>query len=165
MCVCALGVRVRVFVRVRVLLCGVVFCGSRQLSSSETPALTLQPPPAPPPPPPHTHTLNTPRTTDQLPNFQRALQRFQREDPTFRAQHVPETGETLISGMGELHLDVYVERMRREYKVDCEVGRPKVRGVVLWLLSVCVVCACVGAGLCGCVCDDSSAHKNTPDPN
>jgi hypothetical protein len=38
----------------------------------------------------------------------------------------PETGETLISGMGELHLDIYVERMRREYKVDCEVGRPKV---------------------------------------
>jgi elongation factor G len=71
-------------------------------------------------------TTTNKRTTDQLPNFQRALQRFQREDPTFRAMHVAETGETLISGMGELHLDVYVERMRREYKVDCEVGRPKV---------------------------------------
>ncbi len=37
-----------------------------------------------------------------------------------------ETSETIISGMGELHLDIYVERMRREYKVDCDVGRPKV---------------------------------------
>jgi elongation factor G len=68
----------------------------------------------------------TPKATDQLPNFQRALARFVREDPTFRVSHSAETGETLISGMGELHLDVYVERMRREYKVDCEVGRPKV---------------------------------------
>jgi len=68
----------------------------------------------------------TPRASDQLPNFQRALARFVREDPTFRVAHSAETGETLISGMGELHLDVYVERMRREYKVDCEVGRPKV---------------------------------------
>jgi elongation factor G len=68
----------------------------------------------------------TPKASDQLPNFQRALARFVREDPTFRVAHSAETGETLISGMGELHLDVYVERMRREYKVDCEVGRPKV---------------------------------------
>ncbi|KAF8068404.1 elongation factor G [Scenedesmus sp. PABB004] len=68
----------------------------------------------------------TPKSTEQLANFQRALARFQREDPTFTVSNNAETGETIISGMGELHLDIYVERMRREYKVDCEVGRPKV---------------------------------------
>jgi len=59
-------------------------------------------------------------------NLAKALGRFSREDPTFRTYVDPETGETIISGMGELHLDVYVERMRREYKADVETGIPEV---------------------------------------
>jgi elongation factor G len=59
-------------------------------------------------------------------NFSKAMNRFQREDPTFRVHVDNETQETIISGMGELHLDIYVERMRREYKVDCETGQPQV---------------------------------------
>ena len=59
-------------------------------------------------------------------NFSKAMNRFQREDPTFRVHVDPESEETIISGMGELHLDIYVERMRREYKVDCETGQPQV---------------------------------------
>lgn len=55
-----------------------------------------------------------------------ALRRMQEEDPTFRVAGDPETGETIISGMGELHLEVLVERMRREFSVDANVGRPQV---------------------------------------
>jgi elongation factor G len=54
------------------------------------------------------------------------LSRFQREDPTFKVHQDEESAQTIISGMGELHLDIYVERMKREYKVDVEVGNPRV---------------------------------------
>lgn len=55
-----------------------------------------------------------------------ALQKLSEEDPTFRAETNPETGETIIAGMGELHLDIIVDRMRREFKVEANVGAPQV---------------------------------------
>ncbi|KAL4754188.1 elongation factor G, mitochondrial [Aspergillus terricola var. indicus] len=67
-----------------------------------------------------------PKHSKDYANFSKAMARFQREDPTFRVSFDPESEQTLISGMGELHLDIYVERMRREYRVDCETGPPQV---------------------------------------
>ena len=55
-----------------------------------------------------------------------ALQKLAEEDPTFHVRSDPETGQTIISGMGELHLEVLVDRMRREFKVEANVGRPQV---------------------------------------
>ncbi|MFH5802574.1 elongation factor G [Alienimonas sp. DA493] len=68
----------------------------------------------------------TPLKREGADKLGKALERFRREDPTFRVFSDEETGETLIAGMGQLHLDIYVERIRREYKVECEVGPPRV---------------------------------------
>ncbi|KAL1875309.1 hypothetical protein VTK73DRAFT_10146 [Phialemonium thermophilum] len=67
-----------------------------------------------------------PKRSSDADAFSKAMNRFQREDPTFRLHVDEESEETIISGMGELHLDIYVERLRREYKVDCETGQPRV---------------------------------------
>jgi elongation factor G len=67
-----------------------------------------------------------PKHTKDTPNFSKAMSRFTREDPTFRVHVDAESQETVISGMGELHLDIYIERMRREYRVECETGQPQV---------------------------------------
>ncbi|KAK7752994.1 Elongation factor G, mitochondrial [Diatrype stigma] len=67
-----------------------------------------------------------PKKTTDADNFSKAMNRFQREDPTFRLFVDDESEETIISGMGELHLEIYIERLRREYKVECVTGQPRV---------------------------------------
>ncbi|MFP4036104.1 MAG: elongation factor G [Desulfobacteraceae bacterium] len=67
-----------------------------------------------------------PKDARSEPKLARALNRFVREDPTFRSYVDKETNETLISGMGELHLEIYLERMRREFDADVETGIPRV---------------------------------------
>ncbi|RJP31707.1 MAG: elongation factor G, partial [Phycisphaerales bacterium] len=68
----------------------------------------------------------TPERAADRDKMSEALNRFMKEDPTFHVRYDEETQQTLISGMGELHLDVYVERMRREYGASVVVGQPKV---------------------------------------
>ncbi|HAY82715.1 MAG TPA: elongation factor G [Planctomycetaceae bacterium] len=68
----------------------------------------------------------TPASRSDGDKLGKALARFRKEDPTFRVSTDEETNDILIAGMGELHLDVYIERIRREYQVEVEVGAPKV---------------------------------------
>ncbi len=67
-----------------------------------------------------------PKTKADEDKLGRALQKLAEEDPTFKVYTDPETGQTIISGMGELHLEIIVDRMRREFSVDANVGRPQV---------------------------------------
>ena len=67
-----------------------------------------------------------PKTKGDQEKLSLAIQKLAEEDPTFRVRHDEETGQTVIGGMGELHLDILVERMRREFHVDANVGKPQV---------------------------------------
>ncbi|MEM1291253.1 MAG: elongation factor G [Cyanobacteria bacterium P01_H01_bin.162] len=67
-----------------------------------------------------------PRTTQAMEKLSKALQSLSEEDPTFRVSVDPETNQTVIAGMGELHLDILVDRMLREFKVEANVGTPQV---------------------------------------
>ncbi len=68
----------------------------------------------------------TPKDKKSADQMAKALNRFTKEDPTFQTYVDPESNQTIIKGMGELHLDVYIERMRREYKCEVETGMPQV---------------------------------------
>jgi elongation factor G len=77
-------------------------------------------------PDPVIHIAVEPKTKDDQDRMGEALQKLAEEDPSFRMKFDAETGQTIISGMGELHLDVIVDRMKREFRVDANVGRPEV---------------------------------------
>ena len=68
----------------------------------------------------------SPKTKQSADAMSKALNRFSKEDPTFRTFVDPESKETIIRGMGELHLDIYIERMKREYNVELDAGMPQV---------------------------------------
>ncbi len=67
-----------------------------------------------------------PKNKETAANFSKALQKFRKEDPTFRVHRDEESNETIISGMGELHLEIYIERMKREFNCDVIAGKPQV---------------------------------------
>jgi elongation factor G len=67
-----------------------------------------------------------PKTKADQEKMGMALKKLTDEDPTFKVSQIPETGETIISGMGELHLEIMVDRMKREFSVEANVGKPQV---------------------------------------
>ncbi len=67
-----------------------------------------------------------PKEKGMLVNFSKAMNRFQKEDPTFQVYRDEDSGETIMKGMGELHLEIYVERIKREYNCEVIIGQPKV---------------------------------------
>jgi elongation factor G len=77
-------------------------------------------------PDPVVHIAIEPKTKADQDKLSQALQRLSEEDPTFRVRSNAETGQTIIAGMGELHLDIIVDRMKREFKVEANVGKPVV---------------------------------------
>ena len=77
-------------------------------------------------PEPVIHVAIEPKTKGDQDKMGVALQKLAEEDPTFKTYTDHETGQTIIAGMGELHLDIIVDRMRREFKVECNVGQPQV---------------------------------------
>jgi elongation factor G len=100
-----------------------VDCASGDTYASEYPYCTLQRMFVPDP---VIKMAISPLERDGADRLSKALARFRREDPTLHVTTDEETGQMLISGMGELHLEIYVERLRREFKVAVEVGAPKV---------------------------------------
>jgi elongation factor G len=68
----------------------------------------------------------SPKSKEGTANFSKALQKFRKEDPTFRVSRDEESSETIIAGMGELHLEVYIERMKREFNCEVIAGKPQV---------------------------------------
>jgi elongation factor G len=66
------------------------------------------------------------KNRDELANLSKGLNRFTKEDPTFQVEVDKESGQTIVKGMGELHLEVYIERLRREFKVELTTGQPQV---------------------------------------
>ncbi len=77
-------------------------------------------------PEPVIHIAVEPKTKDDQDRMGEALAKLSEEDPSFRMRYDKETGQTIISGMGELHLDVIVDRMKREFRVEANVGKPEV---------------------------------------
>jgi elongation factor G len=100
-----------------------VDCASGDTYASESGYCTLQPIHVPEP---VIAMAIRSQARDGADRLAKALYRFRREDPTLVVSTDPETSETIIAGMGELHLEIYVERIRREFGVDVEVGQPKV---------------------------------------